>query len=207
MLRLLIARHGNTFDKGDIIRRVGLRTDLDLSSSGRQQCQYLASYLSDNYQTIDQVFASELKRTQQTAQIIFEKSIFKNLSLFKIAKELNEIDYGIDDGKPESEVIKRIGINALNNWDSKAVVPKDWNFDPKKCKSELRLLTNNLISNYPNKTILLVTSNGIARFFPELLQDLKQFNQKYKLKMPTASISEFIFDNNCWSCKSWAVKP
>ena len=28
MTRLLIARHGNTFDKGDVLLRVGKRTDL-----------------------------------------------------------------------------------------------------------------------------------------------------------------------------------
>ena len=34
MARVIICRHGNTFDKGDLVRRVGARTDLALSKSG-----------------------------------------------------------------------------------------------------------------------------------------------------------------------------
>lgn len=207
MLRLLIARHGNTFDKGDIIRRVGLRTDLDLSKSGQEQCLKLARYLSDNYKTIDKFFCSELKRTQQTAKIILDKTNFKSLPAIEITKELNEIDYGIDDGKAESEVIKRVGIDALNAWDEFASPPSGWLFNKKECLTGLINLTNKIVKQYNDKTVLLVTSNGVARFFPELLDDLEGFNKKYKLKMPTTSISEFIFDNNCWLCKSWAVKP
>ncbi|HAO37083.1 MAG TPA: histidine phosphatase family protein, partial [Hyphomonas sp.] len=37
MARLIIVRHGNTFDKGDTVTRVGGRTDLPLSASGLAQ--------------------------------------------------------------------------------------------------------------------------------------------------------------------------
>ena len=39
MTSILICRHCNTFDKGDIIRRVGARTHLPLSLSGRAQAE------------------------------------------------------------------------------------------------------------------------------------------------------------------------
>ncbi|MFZ4686424.1 MAG: histidine phosphatase family protein [Hyphomonadaceae bacterium] len=35
--RIFIVRHGNTFDKGDVVTRVGGRTDLPLSTSGSAQ--------------------------------------------------------------------------------------------------------------------------------------------------------------------------
>ena len=41
MTQLLIVRHGNTFETGETPRRVGLRTDLPLSSSGRKQANAL----------------------------------------------------------------------------------------------------------------------------------------------------------------------
>lgn len=207
MLKLLIARHGNTFDKGDVIRRVGLQTDLDLSNSGKAQSLKLAEHLAQSYPAIEQIFCSELKRTAQTAEIILAQQFQTGSKTIKVAPELNEIDYGIDDGKAESEVIKRIGIDALKAWDEHAIAPEGWLFDKQKCQAELVQLTNNLITNYANKTILLVSSNGITRFFPELLNDLEDFKNKYKLKMSTASLSEFVFDQNIWSCRSWSVKP
>jgi len=47
MSRIVICRHGNTFDKGEIVTRVGARTDLPLSTSGRTQAKILAKELSD----------------------------------------------------------------------------------------------------------------------------------------------------------------
>ena len=38
MIRLIVVRHGNTFNKGDVILRVGARTDLPLTAEGMRQC-------------------------------------------------------------------------------------------------------------------------------------------------------------------------
>ena len=46
MARVIICRHGNTFDKGDLVRRVGARTDLALSKSGIKQANFLAEQFS-----------------------------------------------------------------------------------------------------------------------------------------------------------------
>ncbi len=47
MARLIILRHGNTFDTGDIPTRVGAHTDLSLSVSGRMQADALAAHFRD----------------------------------------------------------------------------------------------------------------------------------------------------------------
>ena len=39
MSRVYIVRHGNTFDRGDVILRVGGRTDIPLSTSGIDQAK------------------------------------------------------------------------------------------------------------------------------------------------------------------------
>jgi len=44
--QLFIVRHGNTFDPGDTVTRVGARTDLPLSSSGRAQADALARHFA-----------------------------------------------------------------------------------------------------------------------------------------------------------------
>ena len=68
MTRIVICRHGNTFDKGDVVTRVGARTDLPLSSSGRAQAEILAAELSEYNFT--HAYCSPLMRTQQTAMAI-----------------------------------------------------------------------------------------------------------------------------------------
>jgi len=45
MTIMLIARHGNNFDPGQTAVRVGIRTNLPLSASGRQQAINLGNYL------------------------------------------------------------------------------------------------------------------------------------------------------------------
>jgi broad specificity phosphatase PhoE len=47
MARLFVVRHGNTFDAGDVITRVGGRTDLPLSASGKAQAEKLAAHFAE----------------------------------------------------------------------------------------------------------------------------------------------------------------
>ena len=46
MARLFVVRHGNTFDTGDVVTRVGGRTDLPLSKSGKAQAEKLAAHFA-----------------------------------------------------------------------------------------------------------------------------------------------------------------
>ena len=119
MSRIFICRHGNTFDKGDIVRRVGARTDMPLSTSGRQQAEELARALSKF--NFAQAYCSALIRTQQTAvAIISEETPLETLDF------LTEIDYGEDENKPESEVVARLGQDILDLWDIDAIAPQGW---------------------------------------------------------------------------------
>lgn len=205
MLRLLIARHGNTFDKGQEILRVGLRTDLPLSNSGKEQADTLGHYLKSHYPSIDAVFCSELIRTQETASLALKHYV--NPPLPKPIALLNEIDYGIDDGKPEKNVIKRLGENTLKAWDEQAVLPEGWLFSYADFIKDLKAFANHLVSTYQDKTLLLVTSNGIARFFPELLPKHQEFTQQYKLKLGTGCVALFTYCDKKWDVAYWGIKP
>ena len=59
MLKLFVARHSNTFDKGDEVLRVGKRTDLPLSSSGRLQAKQLGTFLKRHHQDLTLLDNSE----------------------------------------------------------------------------------------------------------------------------------------------------
>lgn len=205
-LNLIIVRHGNTFDKGDVVRRVGLKTDLPLSSSGLQQASQLGTHLAKQFTKLDQIFCSDLIRTEQTANLILDN--YQQQPSLQPLSLLNEIDYGIDDGKPENEVIKRIGQDALMRWEEDMKVPQGWLFDAKQRFAEIKKWLASIQPLTHDKTIMLVTSNGIARLFSLLIDDHEQFKQTHSLKMPTASFSHLQQDNKQqWRCLTWGNRP
>ena len=205
MTRLLIARHGNTFGPNDTPVRIGARTDLPLSESGCQQANRLGIYLKKNHANLSVIFTSELKRTQQMAEIAIEVAQFaveaKQLAIF------NEIDYGPDEAKTEEEVIARIGQTAIDNWNQCAKVPAGWQVNPDEIIHHWQQFADQILTNYPTQTILVITSNGIARFAPHLLNDIKQFSKDYPLKMVTGAISEFYHFQDKWQLDRWNYKP
>ncbi len=203
MLKLLVARHGNTFDKGDVILRVGRGTDLPLSKSGIEQAIQLGHYLKNHHPHIDHVLVSQLQRTKQTAEYAL-KTMQSNATIAENAI-FNEIDYGIDEGKPESEVIARLGVKALNDWDKSAIVPKDWRVNPSEIQAQWQAFAESLQGK--NQTVLVVTSNGVARFIGSILANPDQFMQSQNIKLSTGAVSCFRFENNEWQCDYWNARP
>lgn len=211
MITLLIARHGNTFDPGDTILRVGKQTDLPLSNSGREQAKRLGVFLQEKHPKIDRVFVSSLKRTQETASIALPNTSFSINPIF------DEIDYGIDDGKPESEVIERIGEDALKQWEENAVPPQGWLVEPEKIIQAWKDFALNYVNAAdvganglrPETTILVVTSNGIARFAPSIMSKVSnEYLTPSNLKMKTGAISCFQFtQERDWQLDYWNVSP
>lgn len=205
--KLIIIRHGNTFDKGDICTRVGARTDLPLSNSGKEQAVRLGKYFKQKNIEPDVVFTSELKRTYQTAEIALNeaghKVEIKQLPIF------NEIDYGPDENKTEEEVIARIGQNILDLWDNFAIVPKDWIFDADECVNNWKDFANEIENKYKNKTIMVVTSNGIVRFSPYLTENFGKFAKDFKIKVSTGALCIFEkkYNREYWEIKEWNLKP
>lgn len=205
MLTLLVARHGNTFDPGDTILRVGKQTDLPLSNSGREQAKKLGVFLHGKYQIIDQIFVSSLKRTQETAAIALPNSTFEIDPIF------DEIDYGIDDGKPESQVVERVGQAALKQWEEFGVAPAEWKVDSEKIIQNWQEFANNCVEHYPaGTTILVVTSNGIARFAPSIIRKVsnEHLTPSPSLKMKTGAVSSFqLSQDSCWLLDFWNFSP
>lgn len=205
--KLIIVRHGNTFDKGDICTRVGARTDLPLSNSGKEQAIRLGKYFKQKNIKPDIVFTSELKRTYQTAEIALNESGYK--TEIKQLPIFNEIDYGPDENKTEEEVIARIGQNILNLWDKLAIVPEGWIFDADECINNWKNFANKVETEYKDKTIMVVTSNGIARFSPYLTENFGKFAKDFKIKVSTGALCIFEKKSNreYWEVKEWNFKP
>jgi len=112
-MRLYIVRHGNTFDTGDVVSRVGGRTDLSLSISGQEQAKALSEAFTN--MPLDVCYASPLKRTLETAKAICASRVIN----IETAEFLKEIDYGPDENKAETEVIERLDRKAWGDFITK----------------------------------------------------------------------------------------
>lgn len=190
--RVYIVRHGNTFDNGEIILRVGGRTDLPLSLSGQEQAKRLA----DALQNIDfkMAYSSDLKRTRQTAELILQQQPYR------LAEFLTEIDYGPDEGRPETAVIDRIGTEALRKWDEQAIPPLDWKVDIKGLQTAWQAF---LATCEPASNTLVVTSNGVARF----LLDVVACDLTVPLKLRTGSYGIIDLTTLGPVLAGWNIRP
>ncbi|NNM59629.1 MAG: histidine phosphatase family protein [Legionellales bacterium] len=204
--RLLIARHGNTFGPGDIVKRVGT-TDLPLVESGLIQGRLLGTYLKQNNLIPDVIFTSKLKRAIQTAEqaqnAMQTHVLIKTLSIF------NEIDYGPDENQPEDKVVARLGAEALQAWEANATVPNGWKVDPQTIITNWQDFSVKLTEEYAGKTILVVTSNGIARFAPYLTGNFTDFTAQHSIKISTGALCVFEknLSSDVWNCLQWNLRP
>lgn len=217
---LIVARHGNTFRKDETPTRVGARTDLPLVES--EKGKRIGTYLKENNLIPDVIYTSFLVRTIQTAALACKEIGLQEAKL--ILKDIfNEIDYGIDENKTEDEVCYRLGFDALNTkgldpydyinkgkeiidlWNSAAVPPNGWNVNVENIVNNIKEFANEVENKYLGKNILVVSSNGIIRFFPHLTKSYKECYEKFGTKLKTGGIAIFEKDNidTFWTLRAW----
>ncbi len=204
MTTILIARHGNTFEPGQQVVRVGLKTDLPLAVAGLQQAKNIGNYLQRNQINLGAVFTSTLKRTIQTAKLALQVADLElpitQLQIF------DEIDYGPDEGKPENEVIDRIGKAAIDAWEQQAIVPPGWLINADEIISNWQSFAQEITALWPNQTVLVVTSNGIARFAP-YIADFAKFNANNTIKLATGALGSLTNIDGKWEVDFWNLRP
>lgn len=171
-----VIRHGNTFDRGDTILRVGGRTDLPLSVSGLEQARALGAHFREKSVEFARILAGPLRRTRETAQAIADAQS-REVEI-EIVENLREIDYGPDEGKPEDDVVARLGQDAIDSWESHSAVPDGWIVDPSALEAAWLTLFENLRS--AEGPVAVVTSNGVARFVPSALGETTMQSAKLK---------------------------
>ena len=209
---LIIARHGNTFRKGETPTRVGAKTDLPLVEEEKGRA--IGRYLKENGLIPQEVFASPLARTVQTARLAMEEmNLTQEIILLH---EFVEIDYGPDENKPENEVFWRLGNGDIEKgkeiieaWNRYGTVPAGWIVNTERIiKNWLQWAENRVNKNGHDSCSLLITSNGIIRFSPYLTGNFEGFSRNNDLKVATGGIAVFEKkeDDRLWNCKAWNVK-
>lgn len=200
---LIIARHGNTFEKDETPRRVGKRTDIPLTSDGIDQAHKLGLYLQIQNFLPSLIVTSTLQRTKQMATIAALHFSHK----FDVIEDprFDEIDYGPDENKTEEDVITRIGSQAIEAWNDHGILPNGWHAD----RDLIDKAWDDVAAQSRLQTILVITSNGIARFAPRLTGDEVNFRKSNPLKMSTGALSIFISaaDKKNFTCTLWNFRP
>lgn len=207
MTVLVVARHGNTFEAGEPLRRVGARTDLPLTEKGREQAKAVGRWLKDRRLVPDVAYSSRLRRTKETAAIaVREAGLPQPVYALDI---FDEIDYGPDENRTEDEVIARIGAQALKDWDERGAVPPGWSADPRKIAADWIAFAGQVREHADGggETVLVVTSNGIARFVPHITGDFDSFRAAHGMKIATGALCVFRFENGRWALERWNERP
>lgn len=204
-VKLIIARHGNTFGPDETPRRVGARTDMELVEKGHEQATRLGAFLKTAGMVPDVVYTSRLKRTIQTAE-----GALKELGITRALHKsdlFDEIDYGPDENQVEKDVAERLGANAYNAWDFEGVMPREWSPQPEIIRKRWQDFAKHCEKAHDGQTVLVITSNGIARFAPEIANNADDVITDKKRKMGTGNVSLFEGDGGIWLIAHWNHRP
>lgn len=190
MARLILMRHGNTFEEGQTPVQVGARTDLPLTALGREQAERMAKYLMAEKIVPRTIFTGGLKRQTESASLIA-----KHFDLtFHHTPALTEIDYGLWEGLT-AEQIEEKWAKEHAEWSNEAKW-QDHIFSG-TFEEHWQILTTwleMLRKTYLNETVLGVTSNGLLRFFR---------NEKVK----TGHFCELHLHPDRWEIWRWDASP
>ena len=180
--------------------RMGGRTDLPLSSSGCAQAVKLGAHLLANYPTPKALYVSPLLRTRQTAEAI-TKAYNANIAVH-VDSRFREIDYGPDEGKPETEVVARLGQAALKAWEEQALVPAGWLADVDNICTNWREFALQLLQEYcAEDYVCVVSSQGILRFAGCILENNPQG------RIATGAYCHLHYNGVSWQILTWNQRP
>lgn len=202
MTLVIVARHGNTFEAGQEPVWVGARSDLPLTSKGREQAAAIGEALRRAGLIPARTLAGPLKRTQETASIALEKA-GAPLDQIEIDERLREIDYGDWEGK-SSAAIRQAGAGPeLDAWEHDGTWPTGANW-PAARETYLQNLVAVLRSVRTDRgAALIVSSNGLFRLLATSIA-----GRGFSGKMATGRLGLLRTDSEgSLSILAWNIAP
>ena len=199
--RLILARHGNTFNPTDKPVWVGARSDLPLVEKGLAQAQALAMALKQANITPEVMLTGSLQRTRQAVEMARE-ALGVPADRVRSDPRLSEIDYGAWEGKSTEEIEALGGGVELAAWDKQSVFPTSPGWQP----VEAQIIANvgALLAEAREGTSLIVTSNGILRFFARAAVNAGDFLDR---KVATGRVCVMERGEGDWRIVQWNQLP
>jgi len=183
MTRVILIRHSQT-DYNLENRYCGFK-DIGLNKIGKAQARRIGVKLKDL--KIDKIFSSDLKRSEQTAKIIFANRcrIVKN-------KNLREINFGIWEGFNYKQILQRSPATykkwLKNPFSVDIPSGEKMSHFINRIKKELK----NIIKNNSDKTVALITHSGPIRIILNTVLGIKREDfWRLKLKPQAVYIIEY----------------
>jgi len=158
--RLILARHGNTFNPEDTPLWVGARSDFPLVAKGLAQAALLADGLELAHIRPDKIITGPLQRTRQMAATVTERL---KLPPAIIDTRLTEIDYGTWEAQSTEDIIAAGGCRELEEWNKISRFPTQPGWSPPE--AQIISDTAAILAELTEDTVLIISSNGILRFF------------------------------------------
>ncbi len=201
-VRVILARHGNTFGSNDIPVWIGARTDLALVEKGLDQAEALAGALLKYNIPLTAILSGPLRRTRETARIVAEALHIDNRAV-RIDDRLKEIDYGDWEGKSTEELIANGHGEDLALWNRESLFPVRCGWQP--VEGQIMADVNFILSELLEGTTLIVTSNGILRFFANAAINAAEITER---KVATGHICAMERDDKGdWHVRQWNQPP
>jgi len=200
-MRLLFARHGNTFGPNDPVVWVGSGSDLPLVEKGIAQAHAAAAYLDAHDLRPTAIIAAALKRTQDFATIVAGDL---GLAAPQSDDRLNEIHYGPWEGASTEQIAADPARQAaLGQWQTSDIWPDalGWRTTQQQLIDAASSFLDELKTGVAGDSPLIVSSNGILRFAPRLLG--VDSVGSYQLKTGALGCIEQIGEG--WSVKFWGA--
>lgn len=204
---MILSRHGNTFNSGDRVYRVGKRNDLPLTSIGEVQAEFLANQLIKKGIIPCAIYCGPLKRTVRYAQIVIEKM---QLPLqLRIDERLNELDYGGWAGLTDAEINEKYP-DDLRLWVDESLWPagSKWPETEASVIAAVADFERELSAKYEgDEVVLVVSSAGKLKYFLRLLGDAVQCQQKGGTSVKTGNICKLSCSDKKCKIDLWNASP
>ncbi len=161
---IYIIRHGETdFNKNGIIQGSGI--DSSLNDTGRKQAEQF--YKAYHHIPFDNIYTSELKRTQESVASFIETG-----KKIEPVREFNEINWGVFEGLKGTPESRKVYLGIVNDWKSglldRAVEGGE---TPNQMQKRQRLGLQKLMQRQNEQTVLICMHGRAMRSFLCLLTD------------------------------------
>lgn len=206
-MRLILARHGNTFGAQDKVVRAGLTNDLALVERGFEQARAIGAYFNAHNITPAVAYAGGLRRQFRTAWTACESAGFSNDVI--VDERLNEIDYGPWTGLTDDEIKAQFGEEGLRAWEEKSEWPAEWVGDADSLTQGIQDFVQMLLSTHGvDDTVFVVSSGGTLRYFLKLVEGaFEDAIANHTLKVKTGHLCQLTHDGKQWTLDFWNKDP
>lgn len=175
---IYIIRHGETdYNRLGVVQGCGI--DSSLNEKGIKQAQSFYNYYKDIQ--FQKIYTSALQRTQQSVLPFIEAG-----KPYQVFSQLNEISWGVFEGKPQNETERKAYWDVVNAW-------KFGNFNAKiengESAAELQMRQESFIQllKFQKESCVLVATHG--RAMKSLLCTM--------LQLPLTQMESFEHSNLC----------